>query len=112
MVYEVPSLLVCLYAIHHEDRKAQSLYSLMNVFLYLGGPLSCAFEFYENHNTTVQKIHPVRQTFDELGQQLDCHPTLIIYVLRQGPFKYLLASLVLLHLSSDSHMVGTWGSAG
>lgn len=84
----------------------------MNVVLNLGGLLSCALKFSEDHYSTFQKKHPVRQTFDELGQQLDCHPTLIIYVLRQGPFEYLLASLVLLHLSSDSRMVGTWGSAG
>ncbi|WAX09923.1 hypothetical protein BT681P3_00040 [Bacteroides phage BT681P3] len=53
----------------------------MNVTLNLGGLLSGAFKFNEDHYPTFQKKHPVGQTLDELGQQLNRHPPAFLYEL-------------------------------
>lgn len=88
---------VTFYTVHHIHEESECLYLCMNIALNLCRPLSCALEFNEDHYPTFQKKHPVGQTLDELGQQLNRHPSAIVYVPRQLAFKYLLASLVLLH---------------
>lgn len=72
---------VTFYTIHHIHEESECPYLCMNVALNLGGHLSRALKFNEDHYPTFQKKHPVGQTLDELGQQLNRHPPALLHEL-------------------------------